>query len=815
MGNGATYEQALTSIDANVQSQDNHYSRLSQDLEATPTATLTEPFNDLSLASPPPTNFGSGTRRDRSKRGPTQDNDYIAKGRTSMSNKQKRTRKHRNKKLPHSNPQRPGVSPVQPLPPYGHAVPSKGGKPNSNGWRETLILEEEVSPLTDSRPPPKTVGKAGAQNSYLEPPIGSSLPRRSKKRQSREQAGSGWATEDATDAHDLPEFDFAHNLSKFDKRGVFDKLKQEDTTADEDRLVSQNKASRKLRYDENVLGNGANDDSNLQADGAGSGGWAAGESELSMEEGNMGSGRERKDTLSGNNGTSQPHTSTRGAKAISSADPKSSVDPATIHQTQQRDLAQHADRPVFGSTSMFLQETGPRMNVNVPTSGKRSDRINPTDVRRLHQRKQTQIIRTPTQSTFGSPSFFSKDKAQRPLTTQQGSTSEVNTPAERSTPTFIGPTIKSPLQAANTTAADEIPQDLTKNTSSTSAKPRQLSSSTAKKETQPFFYFPARRGRRQYGGRIYGGAPAQLCPTITALQALELEQIAIKEFALTEDMLAENAGRSIAQIVVQHVLTMDYSGKTNSVMILAGNHRTGARAIAAARHLVNRGNIDVWLYIPGLNDREKLIEGVLEQLETFKACAKPGIDHVFDYKDIHVHWRNQTDALVDALLGIHNTPDDLPPTNSPSHKEILEKVPSEYIDQYLEGFHTGYSYILEKFAGSQKETNKEDSTVYVPIDNIFPECFPDSSRLPMSSTKIVALSAPKTELLATLSESNLIIYPDVYLADIGIPQRAWPKLGLSKCKDGITFGGHWVRGLGFEDAGGDDDDGLSEDGPKK
>jgi len=34
------------------------------------------------------------------------------------------------------------------------------------------------------------------------------------------------------DIQELPDFDFAENLSKFDKRSVFDQIRNEDTTAD-------------------------------------------------------------------------------------------------------------------------------------------------------------------------------------------------------------------------------------------------------------------------------------------------------------------------------------------------------------------------------------------------------------------------------------------------------------------------------------------------------------------------------------------------------------------------------------------------------
>lgn len=93
-----------------------------------------------------------------------------------------------------------------------------------NGWRSGPFLKEPTAPA----------------------------PAKTKKKSKRSVNGSGdqngWATEEATDIHDLGDFDFEANLSKFDKRTVFDQIRTEDTTADEDRLVSHNRLARPGTY---------------------------------------------------------------------------------------------------------------------------------------------------------------------------------------------------------------------------------------------------------------------------------------------------------------------------------------------------------------------------------------------------------------------------------------------------------------------------------------------------------------------------------------------------------------------------------------
>lgn len=116
------------------------------------------------------------------------------------------------------------------------------GNNNRKGWRSTPLLKEP------SATPTSTKGKKIAKSQRAQ--VVSS------------EMQNGWATEDATDIQDLGDFDFEANLNKFDKRTVFDQIRNEDTTADEDRLVSHNRlpptrpgtyGGKNLHPTENVL----------------------------------------------------------------------------------------------------------------------------------------------------------------------------------------------------------------------------------------------------------------------------------------------------------------------------------------------------------------------------------------------------------------------------------------------------------------------------------------------------------------------------------------------------------------------------------
>lgn len=117
-----------------------------------------------------------------------------------------------------------------------------GSVKRGKGWRST--------PLLQPSPQATSPAEKGAKKS-------------DKRQRESGQDGqqNGWATEEATDIQDLGDFDFEANHKLFDKKTVFDQLRQGDTTADEDRLVSHNKVharpgtygGKNLHPTENVL----------------------------------------------------------------------------------------------------------------------------------------------------------------------------------------------------------------------------------------------------------------------------------------------------------------------------------------------------------------------------------------------------------------------------------------------------------------------------------------------------------------------------------------------------------------------------------
>lgn len=141
------------------------------------------------------------------------------------------------------------------------------------------------------------------------------------------------------------------------------------------------------------------------------------------------------------------------------------------------------------------------------------------------------------------------------------------------------------------------------------------------------------------------------CPCVTPLQMLELEQLATFELGLSDDTIMENSARGIAQMALKVT-----TGKR--IIILAGNTKTGARAIAAGRQLRNHG-VRVTLFVLGMEREEDLLEVVRRQLNIYRNCG----GQLLGFEKLVAMGQDgrnaPIDLIIDALLGMHLSFDDL------------------------------------------------------------------------------------------------------------------------------------------------------------
>lgn len=165
----------------------------------------------------------------------------------------------------------------------------------------------------------------------------------------------------------------------------------------------------------------------------------------------------------------------------------------------------------------------------------------------------------------------------------------------------------------------------------------------------------------------------RICPSLTPLQMVELEHLATSELGLTEDMIIENAARGIAEtarrlVNVQPAISGTSDQAAPVIYILAGNHRSGARAIAAGRHLRNH-NTRVAVCMLAHEREADLIDSVRRQLVIYRKCG--GLTSKPD-ELVHSlqHLQASRSVIIDALLGIHSSFDDLRTDDQTAYSQL-------------------------------------------------------------------------------------------------------------------------------------------------
>ncbi|KAL2169770.1 hypothetical protein VTG60DRAFT_5666 [Thermothelomyces hinnuleus] len=304
---------------------------------------------------------------------------------------------------------------------------------------------------------------------------------------------------------------------------------------------------------------------------------------------------------------------------------------------------------------------------------------------------------------------------------------------------------------------------------------------------------------------------------VSALQMLNLENIAHNEIGLTEEMMTENAGRGIAEVTLialaDPAITVRHAGSVDpatgnpppqTVVVLAGNNKSGSRAIAAARHLRNKG-INVLVCMVGLERGERdLFEDVQQQVRLYRNLG----GRVFTKSDFFEHIRKMSIPtltidtprvslsslanpapvmlIIDALLGLAISFEELRNGDQATVYELIEWA----------NRNEAFVMAIDVPSGVDPTTGKVSVV--------------DGNRLYVKPRHVVAVGAPKRGLLEALiaadnnDDGDTILaggeapVPDdsvlewkLYLADMGLGQAVWKKAG-TKMRKGVDFGEKWV-----------------------
>lgn len=126
-------------------------------------------------------------------------------------------------------------------------------------------------------------------------------------------------------------------------------------------------------------------------------------------------------------------------------------------------------------------------------------------------------------------------------------------------------------------------------------------------------------------------------PTVTTAQMREVDRLAIEETGPNLYQMMENAGRSLARTVLEH---LGAGWAEDPVVVLAGTGGNGGGGICAARHLANRG-VEVILV---MSDPDGLSAVPADQLSMYRAAGgrEAGPDELA---------ASQVAVVVDALIG--------------------------------------------------------------------------------------------------------------------------------------------------------------------
>ncbi|KAE9972374.1 hypothetical protein EG328_005066 [Venturia inaequalis] len=535
----------------------------------------------------------------------------------------------------------------------GESSPEVARRGNTNGnfrgkgWRQTPILQE----------PPSTTN-----------PRRSNVRKLNRRQRMEQEAQNGWATEDVGDIQELPEFDFAENLSKFDKRSVFDQIRTEDTTADEDRLVSFNRTTRPGTY----------------------GGKNLHPTEMVLD---------------------SPKTGPRRTSTIRDSD----------------------------SDENFDFDTGRAKKIITSRNSSRRSALRNGNAARTSFESMHEV--RVADDTVGQKEH---SQALRGLRGNEG--------------------LRGSISASSPNPARFTPPE-----------------SPSMSQTMPGAHF-----RIATNGRA--------CPTIMPAAMAAIQEVAESELGLSPEIITESAGRGIAEVAMATLGAANGKRTTRDnlradvrpwAVIVAGNHRAGARALAAARQLRER-NIRTLTCIVGFERQNiELIPEVRRQAEIL---VKMG-GTVRGWPDVQNYLKSEgpPEVIIDAFLARSKPYNALGDEDSRAFLEFAnwsnrgrgEKSVTLSVDM-PSGLNGSTGEFCVRNAGGLEN-------VHVHADHV------------------ICIGAPRIGLLKSLQRATVMVNSvkngfaeaaekmlscQVWVVDVGV-NRAWKQSGMANTK-GVKFGSDWV-----------------------
>jgi enhancer of mRNA-decapping protein 3 len=271
------------------------------------------------------------------------------------------------------------------------------------------------------------------------------------------------------------------------------------------------------------------------------------------------------------------------------------------------------------------------------------------------------------------------------------------------------------------------------------------------------------------------------CHTITPGGMLAVEETAEVEFGLSEDMVAENAARGISEVALTAInpggrrLARDNPNARPVIVVLAGNHRGGARAVAAARHLQARGP-KVMVALLGFERAADWDKDVRRQVDLFRKFGG-SVRAWHETEDALKRLQAPPELIIDALLGRHKEFEAL---GDQDRRTVLGIVGWANKSRAA-------CLAVETPSGVAGSTGEVAILEGEPLE--------------VRAKYIVCLGAPRTGLLKAL-QNGAGRDPQwlIWVVDIGV-NKPWRDAGMSGGK-GIKFGEHWLVQVTFAEEDG-------------
>ena len=303
---------------------------------------------------------------------------------------------------------------------------------------------------------------------------------------------------------------------------------------------------------------------------------------------------------------------------------------------------------------------------------------------------------------------------------------------------------------------------------------------------------------------LYSVPSGKRIETISALQMLNLENVAANEIGFTEELMAENSGRGIAEVAIKALsdpamkLRFELASNGTSaetavgnatIVVLAGNNKSSVRALAASRHLRNK-NINVVVCLVGIEREKDLLEDLRRQVDLYRNFGGKVLKSTdfFEYmrKGSTSATRIAVSLIIDALLGLTISFDELRIGDQATVYELMEWA------------NRNEAFVLSV----DLPTGIDPATGQIAII--------DGSQLFIKPRYVVAMGAPKRGLLEAVrppaddeDETTPHAAEDeewqLFVADIGVGVAVWKKAG-AKVRRGIEFDGKWVLEMEYRGA---------------